>query len=111
MLGSDIEVMPGEEMVIASNPHWFYFWKQVAAGIGVIGLLLLQALRQSLPNLGAQRGPDPTPALLAARVSVSEEVTAAPAGEPARVVTAIGTVSPTGTPTATATATPTAAAT
>jgi uncharacterized membrane protein YdbT with pleckstrin-like domain len=41
MIGSDIEVMPGEEMVIASNPHWFYFWKQVAAGIGVIGLLLL----------------------------------------------------------------------
>ena len=41
MIGSDIEVMPGEEMVIASNPHWFYFWKQVAAGVGVIGLLLL----------------------------------------------------------------------
>ncbi len=41
MLGTDIEVMPGEEMVIASNPHWFYFWKQVAAGVGVIGLLLL----------------------------------------------------------------------
>lgn len=41
MFGKDIEVMPGEEMVLASNPHWFYFWKQVAAGIGVIGLLLL----------------------------------------------------------------------
>jgi membrane protein YdbS with pleckstrin-like domain len=33
--------MPGEKMILASNPHWFYFWKQVAAGAGVIGLLLL----------------------------------------------------------------------
>ncbi len=44
MMGSDIEVMPGEEMILASNPHWFYFWKQVAAGFGVIGLLLLLSL-------------------------------------------------------------------
>jgi uncharacterized membrane protein YdbT with pleckstrin-like domain len=28
-------------MVLASNPHWFYFWKQVAAGIGLLLLLLL----------------------------------------------------------------------
>lgn len=41
MFGPDIEVMPGEDMILASNPHWFYFWKQVAAGLGVIGLLLL----------------------------------------------------------------------
>ena len=41
MLGSDIELMPGEKMVLASNPHWFYFWKQVAAAAGIIGLLLL----------------------------------------------------------------------
>jgi uncharacterized membrane protein YdbT with pleckstrin-like domain len=41
MLGSDIELMPGETMVLASNPHWFYFWKQVAAAAGIIGLLLL----------------------------------------------------------------------
>jgi uncharacterized membrane protein YdbT with pleckstrin-like domain len=41
MLGSDIELMPDEKMVLASNPHWFYFWKQVAAAAGVIGLLLL----------------------------------------------------------------------
>jgi uncharacterized membrane protein YdbT with pleckstrin-like domain len=40
MLGSDIELMPGEEMILASNPHWFYFWKQVAAAIGVLALLL-----------------------------------------------------------------------
>ena len=31
MLGSDIELMPGEKMILASNPHWFYFWKQVLA--------------------------------------------------------------------------------
>jgi len=41
MFGPDIEVMPGEEMILASNPHWFYFWKQVAAGAGLIGLLVL----------------------------------------------------------------------
>ena len=41
MLSAEIELMPGEKMVLASNPHWFYFWKQVAAGLGVIGLLLL----------------------------------------------------------------------
>ena len=41
MLGSDIELMPGEKMILASNPHWFYFWKQVVAAAGIIGLLLL----------------------------------------------------------------------
>jgi uncharacterized membrane protein YdbT with pleckstrin-like domain len=41
MLGSDIELMPDETMILASNPHWFYFWKQVAAAIGIVGLLVL----------------------------------------------------------------------
>jgi uncharacterized membrane protein YdbT with pleckstrin-like domain len=41
MFGPDIALMPNEKMVLASNPHWFYFWKQVAAGLGLIGLLLL----------------------------------------------------------------------
>lgn len=41
MFGPDIALMPNEKMVLASNPHWFYFWKQVAAGLGIIGLLLL----------------------------------------------------------------------
>jgi uncharacterized membrane protein YdbT with pleckstrin-like domain len=41
MFGPDIDLMPGEKMVLASNPHWFYFWKQVAAGIGLLLLLLL----------------------------------------------------------------------
>ena len=41
MLGAEIELMPNETMILASNPHWFYFWKQVAASAGLIGLLLL----------------------------------------------------------------------
>jgi len=41
MFGRDISLMPGEKMILASNPHWFYFWKQAAAALGVIGLLLL----------------------------------------------------------------------
>ena len=41
MFGRDIAVMPGEKMILAANPHWFYFWKQVAAALGVVGLLLL----------------------------------------------------------------------
>jgi uncharacterized membrane protein YdbT with pleckstrin-like domain len=41
MFGPDIDLMPNEKMVLASNPHWFYFWKQVLAGFGLIGLLLL----------------------------------------------------------------------
>ena len=41
MFGPDIDLMPGEKMILASNPHWFYFWKQVAAGIGILALLLL----------------------------------------------------------------------
>jgi len=44
MLGAEIDLMPNEKMILASNPHWFYFWKQVAAGAGVIGLLLLLTL-------------------------------------------------------------------
>jgi uncharacterized membrane protein YdbT with pleckstrin-like domain len=44
MLGAEIELMPNEKMILASNPHWFYFWKQAAAAIGLIGLLLLLAL-------------------------------------------------------------------
>src|SRR6056297_3127748 len=41
MFGPDIDLMPDEEMLLASNPHWFYFWKQVAAAAGIFGLLLL----------------------------------------------------------------------
>ncbi len=41
MFGPDIALMPNEKMILASNPHWFYFWKQVAAAAGIFGLLLL----------------------------------------------------------------------
>jgi uncharacterized membrane protein YdbT with pleckstrin-like domain len=41
MFGPDIELMPDEKMILASNPHWFYFWKQVAAAVGILALLLL----------------------------------------------------------------------
>jgi uncharacterized membrane protein YdbT with pleckstrin-like domain len=40
MLGAEIELMPDEKMILASNPHWFYFWKQVAAAVGILALLL-----------------------------------------------------------------------
>jgi uncharacterized membrane protein YdbT with pleckstrin-like domain len=41
MFGPDVDLMPNEKMILASNPHWFYFWKQVAAGVGILALLLL----------------------------------------------------------------------
>jgi uncharacterized membrane protein YdbT with pleckstrin-like domain len=41
MFGPDIDLMPNEKMVLASNPHWFFFWKQVLAGFGLLGLLLI----------------------------------------------------------------------
>ena len=41
MLDTEIDLMPNEKMVLASNPYWFYFWKQVAAALGIIGLLLI----------------------------------------------------------------------
>lgn len=41
MAGSKIDLMPGEEMVLYSNPHWWYFWKEVAGGLILIALLLL----------------------------------------------------------------------
>jgi len=40
---SQLDLMPDEEMVLSANPHWWYFWKQVAAGIGLLGLLLLMS--------------------------------------------------------------------
>lgn len=41
MFGAEIELMPDEKMILASHPHWFHFWKQVAAAIGLFGLLLV----------------------------------------------------------------------
>lgn len=41
MLSAEIDLMPGERIVLASNPHWWYFWKQVVAGAIVVLLLLV----------------------------------------------------------------------
>jgi uncharacterized membrane protein YdbT with pleckstrin-like domain len=41
MAASQLELMPGERMVLSGNPHWWFFWKQVAAGVGILALLFL----------------------------------------------------------------------
>jgi uncharacterized membrane protein YdbT with pleckstrin-like domain len=41
MAAAHLELMPGEKMVLSAHPHWWYFWKQVAAGVGVLALLFL----------------------------------------------------------------------
>ncbi|HKJ12871.1 MAG TPA: PH domain-containing protein [Ornithinimicrobium sp.] len=41
MAGSKVELMPGETMVLSANPHWFYFWKHVAAASVVIVVAVL----------------------------------------------------------------------
>jgi uncharacterized membrane protein YdbT with pleckstrin-like domain len=41
MSGSQIDLMPGETMILYSNPHWWYFWKEVAGGLVLIALVLL----------------------------------------------------------------------
>lgn len=41
MAGPQLKLMPGETMILHSHPHWWYFWKQVTAGIGVIALLII----------------------------------------------------------------------
>lgn len=33
--------MPGEDMVLYSNPHWWYFWKDAVAGLVFLGFLIL----------------------------------------------------------------------
>jgi uncharacterized membrane protein YdbT with pleckstrin-like domain len=37
----NFDLMPGERLVLFSHPHWWYFWKQVVGGIGVLILYLL----------------------------------------------------------------------
>jgi len=43
MVGTELELMPGETMVMHSHPHWWFFWKQAAGGLGLVVLLLLLA--------------------------------------------------------------------
>ncbi|MDH4352619.1 MAG: PH domain-containing protein [Actinomycetota bacterium] len=44
MVGPQLELMPGERMVIHSHPHWWFFWKQVLAGVGVLALAWLYVI-------------------------------------------------------------------
>jgi uncharacterized membrane protein YdbT with pleckstrin-like domain len=32
-MGPQLELMPNERMVLHAHPHWWYFWKQVLAGV------------------------------------------------------------------------------
>ncbi len=41
MGSSQVELMPGETMVLSANPHWFYFWKHALAAAVVILLAVL----------------------------------------------------------------------
>lgn len=37
----NLDLMPGEELIVSERPHWWYFWKQVAAGVGLAALVFL----------------------------------------------------------------------
>jgi uncharacterized membrane protein YdbT with pleckstrin-like domain len=41
MARSQLDLMPGEKMVMHSHPHWWFFWKQAAAGLVIVLLLIL----------------------------------------------------------------------
>lgn len=41
MFDTTIDLMPNEKLVLASNPHWMYFWKEVVGGLIIIGILVL----------------------------------------------------------------------
>jgi uncharacterized membrane protein YdbT with pleckstrin-like domain len=41
MARSQLDLMPGEKMVMHSHPHWWFFWKQAAGGLVVVLLLLM----------------------------------------------------------------------
>lgn len=47
MARTQLELMPGETMVMHSNPHWWFFWKQVAGGLV---LVLVFALAATISN-------------------------------------------------------------
>lgn len=39
----NIDLMPGEKMILYSNPHWWYFWKEIASALVLLGLLVVFA--------------------------------------------------------------------
>jgi uncharacterized membrane protein YdbT with pleckstrin-like domain len=40
-VGRQLDLIPGERVVLSDNPHWWFFWKHVAAGLGVVVLAAL----------------------------------------------------------------------
>ncbi|MGB0113360.1 MAG: PH domain-containing protein [Ilumatobacteraceae bacterium] len=44
MFDTNLDLMPNEEMILASNPHWMYFWKEVIGGLIIVGVLILMLL-------------------------------------------------------------------
>jgi uncharacterized membrane protein YdbT with pleckstrin-like domain len=42
MIGSQLDLMPNERMVLHAHPHWWYFWKQVAAGFVILAVFVLR---------------------------------------------------------------------
>jgi len=43
MARSQMDLMPGEEMVMHSHPHWWFFWKQAAGGLIIVFLFVLSS--------------------------------------------------------------------
>ena len=41
MAGDWIDLMPGERMVLASHPHWWFYWKEVFGSLGVVLVFVL----------------------------------------------------------------------
>ena len=41
MAGPQLELMPGETMVMSAHPHWWFFWKEVAGAVGILLLIWL----------------------------------------------------------------------
>lgn len=41
MARTELDLMPGEKMVLHSHPHWWFFWKQAAGGFVVVLLLIM----------------------------------------------------------------------
>ena len=45
-----IDLMPGEEMILYSNPHWWYFWKEIASAVVLLGFLVVLAVVEWVDN-------------------------------------------------------------
>jgi uncharacterized membrane protein YdbT with pleckstrin-like domain len=41
MFGPQLDLMPGETMVLHAHPHWWFFWKQVVGSGGLIAVMVL----------------------------------------------------------------------